>query len=156
MSLRVIAVAASAALLASCKSSTDVSPTVTYTATLNGANEVPARAVTGTGLATFTLKNNLMTYTVVVNGLTGPATASHIHAGVSTCACPVVFPFAVTAVATGTVAGGVIDFTLTTPTGSNINSDSLMKLFNNGNGYVNVHTAAFPGGEVRGPLVKSQ
>jgi hypothetical protein len=37
---------------------------------------------------------------------------------------------------------------------SNISFDSVLVLLRNGNAYVNVHTTAVPGGEIRGQIVK--
>ena len=125
------------------KSSTEVADTtVTYKATINGASEVPVNASMATGTATFTY--NTVTYilsgTVTFSGLT--PTGAHIHKG-----------------ALG-VAGGVI-FTLSSaPITSPISytsvaldatqrADLMANMY-----YINLHSAAFPGGEIRGQLVK--
>lgn len=125
------------------KSSTEVADTtVTYKATINGASETPVNSSMATGTATFTY--NTATYilngTVTFSGLT--PTGAHIHKG-----------------ALG-VAGGVI-FTLSSaPITSPISytsvaldatqrADLMANMY-----YINLHSAAFPGGEIRGQLVK--
>ena len=124
----------------------------TYTAYMNGANEVPANTTTGTGTATFVLDGNQLRYTVTVLGLTGPATMAHIHVGKPGASGPHVYDFDITKTASGTVAHGYID--LTKEVSKGVSGDSLKTLLTNGNAYVNVHTAAHPGGEVRGQIEK--
>lgn len=126
----------------------------TYTSTLNAANERPTpNSSTATGSATYVLTGNTLTFTVSVNGLSGPATASHIHVGASTVAGGVIVGFVTAAVQTGNVTSGTID--LTQPIGATaISGDSLKTLLNNGNAYTNVHTTANPGGEIRGQIIK--
>ena len=126
----------------------------TYTSTLNAANERPTpNSSTATGSATYVLTGNTLTFTVSVNGLSGPATASHIHVGGSTVAGGVIVGFVTAAVQTGNVTSGTID--LTQPIGTTaISGDSLKTLLNNGNAYTNVHTTANPGGEIRGQIIK--
>ena len=53
----------------------------TYRATLSGAQEVPAVSSSGTGSAEVVVNPSTMamTYRVTYAGLTGPATAGHIH-----------------------------------------------------------------------------
>ena len=55
--------------------------TVTYTARLSGRAEVPRTSSKGTGKldATFDTQTRMLTYTLTFDGLTGPATAAHIH-----------------------------------------------------------------------------
>jgi hypothetical protein len=126
----------------------------TYTSTLNAANERPLPTISSaTGSATYVLTGNTLTFTVTVNGLTGPATNSHIHVGSSAVAGPVIVGFVTAAVQNGNVTSGTID--LTQPIGATgISGDSLKTLLNNGNAYTNVHTAANGGGEIRGQIVK--
>jgi len=116
--------------------------TVTFKATLNGANEVPANASTATGTATF--KYDTVTFklsgTVTFSGMT--ATASHIHVGDTAVSGPVVIPLDVTAPVTSpiTLEPMVLDSTQ--------RADLMNNLY-----YVNVHSEAFPGGEIRGQLM---
>jgi hypothetical protein len=64
-------------------------------------------------------------------------------------------PYTVSATQTGTVTSGTIDLTFPIVSGnSSITGDSLKMLLNNGNAYANVHNAPFPGGEVRGQIIK--
>jgi hypothetical protein len=76
--------------------------------------------------------------------------ASHIHgpaaAGVN---APVIINLFIPNVATGTLNGVVASGTITNANNANVSLDSLRVLFNNGNAYVNVHTSANPGGEIR-------
>ncbi len=124
---------------ASCKKSTD--PNVTFKAIINGASETPANASTASGTATLTYNKDTKIFTVVVtfSGIT--ATASHIHKG------------------DVGVAGGVI-FGFTAPITSPINYTSVAldatqdADLNANMYYVNIHSAAFPGGEIRGQLIK--
>ena len=55
--------------------------TVTYTAALKGADEVPPNDTKGTGtvLATYDTATMKFSYTVTYSGLTGAATAAHFH-----------------------------------------------------------------------------
>jgi hypothetical protein len=137
----------------------DKAPTVvvpqpeTFSASLSGGGEVPAVSTAATGSATISVLNGVATYTVSVNGLSGPPTASHIHGPAdATVAVGVIVPFTITpgAAASGTIATG----TFTSTSNPAMTFDSLLVLLRTGKAYVNVHTAAHGGGEIRGTVTK--
>src|SRR4051812_18535287 len=90
-------------------------PTTTFTAQLSAANEknndgTPKNTnSTATGSATFTVRGNLVEYVVTANGLTGPATLSHIHVGGPNQNGGVIWGFTINNVASGTITSGLID-----------------------------------------------
>lgn len=114
-------------------------PNVTFLATLSGANEVPANPSTATGTATLTFNTTTKIFTLTVNHNVSGAAAAHIHKG-----------------AVG-VNGGV-EFTLTTTSPISFTSPQLTAQqetdLNANLYYVNIHTAAYGGGEIRGQLMK--
>jgi hypothetical protein len=115
-----------------------------FQATLSGKSEVPPNASVGSGemLATLDTGSKKLTYTMTYMGLSGPATAAHFHGPAGSGAnAAVVLPIGTnpTSPMTSTVA-------LT---------DAQIKDLAAGNWYVNVHTAANPGGEVRGQLMRA-
>jgi hypothetical protein len=116
--------------------------TVTYTVALSGKNEVPATTSAGTGTGTFTYDTvtKKLTWAVTYTGLTGPATASHFHSpAAATENAGVTVPL------TGDLKSPIMgEATLT---------DALAKDLADGKMYYNIHTAANPGGEIRGQLV---
>ena len=118
----------------------------TFTAFLSGLGENPPNGSPATGFGTVVLNAAQTQITVDESwsGLVAPATASHIHSpgGVGTNA-PVVFPFSGVPAAT---AGAIPEQTFA------INSTQVAQLFA-GYMYMNVHTSAFPGGEIRGQLL---
>ncbi|HUX32390.1 MAG TPA: CHRD domain-containing protein [Gemmatimonadaceae bacterium] len=157
MHVRLLALAASVAALGAWstpKHPAPVKAAVTYTAHMNGASETPGNTVKGTGTATFVLDGTHLRYTVTAAGLSGPATMAHIHLGKAGVSGPPVFSFEVKHEAAGTLAHGEID--LAKEVSKGVSGDSLKVLLNNGNAYVNVHTAAHPGGEIRGQIEKSK
>ena len=104
---------------------------------LTGAQEVPPVSSGGNGTleATFDKGTRKLAYTVTYSGLTGPATGAHFHgpAAMGTNA-GVVLPFANPA---SPIKG---EATLTEAQAADLLA---------GRWYVNVHTAAHPGGEIR-------
>jgi hypothetical protein len=158
MRVRILASAAVIAALGAmiaCGTSTGVSST-TYVSTMTGANERPtANTSAATGTATYVLNGNQLSYTVSVTGLSAPASGAHIHVGASTVAGAIVVPYTVSATQNGIVSSGTIDLTFPIVSGnSSITGDSLKVLLNNGNAYTNVHNSVFPGGEIRGQIVR--
>ena len=128
-----------------------------FTAILNAANERPnPNASTGAGAASFVVNGTTVTYTVTFAGLSGAPVAAHIHGpGSASQAVGVLVDFQ----ATGqTLNNGVLTGTFNASniraagTAAPISIDSLFTLMRNGNAYVNVHTAQFPGGEIRGQV----
>ena len=89
----------------------------TYVATLNGASEVPAKAVAGTGNATIVKNGSTYTYTVTYSGMTGALTAAHIHgpAAAGANASPIVSFNTAGAGATGTLMGTFAAFAFVYP-----------------------------------------
>jgi CHRD domain-containing protein len=146
-----------AALIDACSSDPTAPTTTTYVAQLSGDNEVPAISGGASGTGTFTLSGNSLSYTVTVNGLSGNAAASHIHMGAAGSNGGILVPFTAAAVQSGQVASGTIDLTQPVSNGTNsISGDSLLSLLSQGLLYTNVHTAAHPGGEIRGQILRSQ
>jgi hypothetical protein len=123
----------------------------TWITTLNGANEFPPKAVAGTGNATIVKSGTTYTYTVTYSGMTGTLTGGHIHGPAAAGAnAPVIVPFNTT----GAGASGTLTGTFTGTNTVTISADSLDKLMTSGNAYVNLHTVANGGGEIRGQLSK--
>jgi hypothetical protein len=155
------ALVASAALMASivvsatvlaCDDSNDTTrpTTTTFVTTMNGAGENPAKAVPGTGTATIVKSGGVYTYTITYTGMTGPLTGGHIHGPAAAGAnATVIVPFAN---ASGSPASGTLTGTFTSTNTPTISNDSLDVLMRTGNAYVNLHTAANQGGEIRGQL----
>lgn len=112
----------------------------TQTLTLSGANEVPP--VVGSpmsGTATVTINpDRSVVVKVNVTGMT--ATASHIHEGAAAANGPVIVPFTKTA-----------DNTFSSSDGAKL-TESQYASYKAGNLYVNVHSAAHPGGEIRAQI----
>ena len=116
-------------------------------ATLNGANERPDPvSTTARGLGVFALVGNQLAFNLTYHGLSGTASASHIHgpATMSSSASVLIdlSPYNGGAYgASGSLAG---TFALT---------PDQLALVVDGLTYVNFHTAANGGGEIRGQLV---
>jgi hypothetical protein len=149
--------------------------TITFTATLSGALEVPPVPSTGTGFTTVVLNTtaNTLFVDVVFSGLSSGTTASHIH-------CCVASPFlnANAGVATqtpsflnlpmGVTSGSftqLLDLTLAssynpafiTAEGGTVPGAeaALVAGMENGESYLNIHTTVDPGGEIRGLLAET-
>jgi hypothetical protein len=108
-----------------------------FTANLTGAQETPANNSNGTGSATLLLSPDETTARVSLNfsGLTSAQTDAHIHGpGGAGVVAPILFPLP---------NGNVSDFEITlTPTDVADLKSGLL--------YINVHSANFPSGEIRG------
>jgi hypothetical protein len=112
-----------------------------FEATLSGSQEVPATPSAGTGQAEVHLntRTNMITWKVTYSGLTGPAVAAHIHGPAAMGAnAGVLVPFS--NVGAQPITGQA---TLTAPQVAELQAGRM---------YVNVHTKAHPGGEIRGQL----
>jgi hypothetical protein len=147
-----IAVAATLALVAaSCGSDTTAPGPKQYVANLSPANEVPVKTTTGTGVVTFVDNVSVIDWTMTLTNMTN-VTASHIHGpaalGVNTGVIINLF-LPNQPPPTGVLNGIVATGSITNANNSGVSLDSLRVLFNNGNAYVNVHTAVNPGGEIR-------
>ena len=116
-----------------------------FKATMSGKSEVPANASTGSGdvLATLDTTSKKLTYTMTFIGLSGPATAAHFHGPAAAGANAGV------AVPIGSNPASPVTSTVTL-------TDAQMKDLEAGKWYANVHTAANPGGEIRGQLMPSK
>ena len=146
--------AAFAVLLACGSDSALFTGSDTYIALLSGAREVPAVQTTASGMATFNRVGAKVTYTVSASGFTTPLAVGHVHIGAAGVIGPVIVPFTILA-QSGTVANGTIDLSAPITQGNiTISGDSLRTLFETGMAYVNLHTAAYPGGEIRGQIVR--
>ena len=143
--------------------------TITYMATLTGAAEEPPNASPGHGHATVQYDDVAQTFRVVFdwNDLLGTTTAAHIHgptttpgsgiAGVITTVPSFVgFPLGTTSGAFDTTldatsADSYNPAFLTAQGGSTAAAETALASFlAAGTGYLNVHSTAFPGGEIRG------
>ncbi|MBP6785952.1 MAG: ScyD/ScyE family protein [Candidatus Promineofilum sp.] len=116
-----------------------------FAAMLSGANEVPPVDSPATGQALMTLSADMseLNYRLMVNDLDG-ATAAHIHEAPAGSNGPVIFPL-FTGGPPPLEAGSPVSDTLA-PTISQV--AALVA----GDYYVNVHTPANPGGEIRGQV----
>lgn len=153
--IAVVAVGMCIAAIAACSlDGTTTVPSATYVAELTGAREVPSVVTTASGSAIFTLTGRSVAYRISASGFTTMLTVGHVHIGGSGVVGPVIVPFTIAA-QTGAVATGAIDLSAPITFGnSTISGDSLRTLFETGQAYVNLHTAAFPGGEIRGQIVR--
>jgi CHRD domain-containing protein len=133
---------------------------------LTGYQEVPSINTTGAGSlkANVNAAGTVFTYTLTFTGLSGPAGAAHIHfaqpgvnggvvlwlcGGGGKAACP-----AAGVPITGTVnAGDVAALPGVTAQGM-VAGDlaSVLRAMRAGVAYANIHTGAFPGGEIRGQI----
>ncbi len=120
--------------------------TLHFTANLKGGDETPPNTTMGTGMvdATLDTSSNLFSYKVTYAGLTGPAVAAHFHGPAAPGAtAPPVVPVPKAALADPMMGTA----TLTAPQAADLEA---------GRWYFNIHTAANPGGEVRGQVLESQ
>ena len=109
---------------------------------LTSAAEVPPNTSAGKGTAdvTYDTVSKMLTWKVTYSGLTGPATMAHFHGPAAAGAnAPVVVPFKDAA------SGAEGSATLTDAQAADLAA---------GKYYINVHTEANKGGEIRGQVVK--
>ena len=106
---------------------------------LAGSNEVPpvTSPASATGTVTVNSDRSVVAH-ITVTGMA--ATAAHIHQGAPGANGPVIVPF---------VKQG--DNTFVAPPNAKMTEDQY-RAYKSGNTYVNVHSAAHPGGEIRAQL----
>lgn len=137
-------------VLAACNMTAAVVPT--YKASANGANEKPtANTSTGTATLTATLDGTTLNLKVDYSGLTGSLSGAHIHGpALETASADVICNFTDKIVAGASATAGTGTISATCP----ISATFTVADLDAGKMYVNLHTAANPGGEVRGQLKK--
>lgn len=135
--------------------------TFTLTATLSGASETPAPGLNTGAFGSATVVVNLTARTVAwivdVFNLPSGVTAAHIHIGAAGTPGPTVVNFTVPSTASNDFrfTGIATDTQINLRPDQGIRSaDDLFQAIIGGNTYVNVHSAANPGGEIRGQLAQ--
>lgn len=133
----------------------------TLTATLTGAGEA-TQTTNGINTGAFgdatvvvDMTARTVTYSIRVFNLPSGVSASHIHIGPAMTAGPVVVNFSVPVPASNDFGfNGVVrdtEFVLRPEVGVRTPDDMFQAILG-GNSYVNVHSSANPGGEIRGQL----
>jgi hypothetical protein len=123
----------------------------TCTANLSGAQEVPPVNTDASGSATVTISSDgsSLSYRVSYQGLSGAASAAHIHFGARGQNGPVILPLEHGASPfSGTLTATNLE---RVPDGPQSFAAAVREI-RQGDMYVNIHTAANPGGEIRGQL----
>jgi hypothetical protein len=120
--------------------------TITLKADLKASAEVPAKDSAGTGTLTATLdtETNEFKYHVEFSGLTGAVVAAHFHG-----------PAAVGANAKPQLPIKISPITSPIDGKATVTSEQAKDLLD-GKWYLNLHTSANPGGEIRGQVVKAE
>lgn len=145
---------------------------LTFVANLSGAGEIPPTPSSGTGQATVVLDPTAHTIQInaTFSGLGTPDTAAHIHcclpspfaaANVGVATTVPAFPGFPLGVTSGTYSSPVFNLTqatiynpafVTAQGGLSQAEAALVAGIQNGETYFNVHSTAFPNGEIRGFL----
>lgn len=135
-----LAVAASAAVaLAGCAEMKSMLPGMMKTVTLTGAQEVPPVQTSASGTMRYRVEDDrTVSGSVETTGIT--ATAAHIHEGAAGKNGPIIVPLSRTSGSTWVV-----------PSGSKL-TESQHRSYKAGELYVNVHSDANKGGEIRAQL----
>ena len=156
MSYRIFGLVAGAVLVAGRTAYAVTARSTSYVSKMNGAQETPANNAKGTGTATLSIDGTKLKYSIDIKDLSGAPTAAHIHVGAMGVSGPPVYTIALKSGVgmSGEIAEGSID--LTKDASSGVSGDSLKTLLNNGHAYINVHSKNFPGGEIRGQVMKKQ
>jgi len=112
-------------------------------ATLDAKAEVPPNSSAGKGTAEidYDAASKKLSWKVTYSGLSGPATAAHFHGPAE-------------AGKNGGVAVAIPNATSSPVEGSATLTDAQAADLTAGKYYVNIHTAANPGGEIRGQVTK--
>jgi hypothetical protein len=164
----------SAAVLAAVSHFPAYAAPVTYTAILSGPTEEPPNTSPGTGVVTVIVDEAAHTLAIqaTFSGLLGTTTAAHIHvingpgdANTSDTVGPVAtttpsfagFPTGVTAGSFSSTLDTTLTSTynpafVTNAGGIGFAEAALFDAIEQGRAYFNIHTTAFPGGEIRGFL----
>jgi hypothetical protein len=146
-------VAISALALGACKKYRSkpvvVNPIRTANVVMNGAAEVPAVTTSGSGTAALSYDpaTKMITYQInwLLNSPQSTTTDMHFHGaenGSATISSPVVIPI------TGFGTGNTGSLSGTTRAITDVEASQLLS----GKWYINVHSAAFPAGEIRGNI----
>ena len=114
-----------------------------YKATLDSKAEVPPNASAGTGTADidYDPASKKLSWKVTYSGLSGPPSAAHFHGPAE-------------AGKNGGVAVPIPNIATSPTEGSATLTDAQAADLTSGKYYVNIHTAANPGGEIRGQVMK--
>ena len=109
-------------------------------ADLKASEEVPATESSGAGTADVTLDTaaNKVSWKITYENLTGDATSAHFHGPAKV----------------GENAGPIVDITANIKDGSADVTADQAKMISEGNTYINIHTAKYPDGEIRGQVLK--
>jgi CHRD domain len=116
--------------------------TLKFHANLTAGAEVPPAVSNASGKADVTFDTNTkkLAWAIQCKDLTGDASAAHFHGPAKA----------------GASAGPVIDISNSLEKGSATLTDEQSKQLQAGDWYVNVHTAKYPNGEIRGQVEKTQ
>ena len=118
--------------------------TTVFAAALKGTSQVPPidSAATGKAEVTYDDASKMLTWTITYSGLSGNATAAHFHGPAKE----------------GENAGPMVPITqLDSPMkGSATLTEDQSQALKGGKMYVNVHTAKYPDGEIRGQLAPAK
>lgn len=142
----ILAALAGAALIAA--SSDAFALKIPIQATLSGAGEVPPNDSTARGVmqGTFDTDTNTLQWTVTYSGLSSPPIGAHFHGPVSYLGLT---PEENAPIQVGTPGSLASPFH-----GVAKIDDTQAKDLKDGRWYFNLHSKKFPGGEIRGPVVR--
>ncbi len=112
----------------------------TFSAILDGSEEIPAVNTPALGLASaiYTANTNVLELNILATNLSGPITGFHLHSGASGTSGPVV--------------QNLEEFVVGNTVIIKLNAGTYINALRNGDIYVNIHTEAYPNGEIRGQL----
>jgi CHRD domain len=142
--------------LASCHKATD-DIGEQFIVRLSGANEVPARGTAASGVIGINVRGNRVDYSIEVHGISA-ITGAHFHSGAAGINGPIriaLYPGPGSNFSSNPSAafdGQFYEGSFEASDVTGISYSDLLAGFRAGTVYGNVHTSAFPGGEMRGQV----